>query len=96
MRCTLSPSTHNEIRHIYQQGLEPAIGLFDKTIQELEKENQNQNLCNQLSEISSKSPSSDGLKKPLRIIRLRENGSKMCVRGVELESLVGVVRMRQQ
>ena len=40
MRNVLSPPTHNEIRHTYQQGLEPTIDLFDITIQELQEENQ--------------------------------------------------------
>lgn len=77
MRNALSPPTHNEIRHTYQQGLEPTIDLFDKTIQELQEENQNlRDQLSKTSQNSSKPPSSDGLKKPPRTTSLREKGSK--------------------
>jgi len=77
MRNILSPPTHNEIRHTYQQGLEPTIDLFDKTIQELQEENQTlRNQLNKTSQNSSKPPSSDGLKKPPRTTSLREKGIK--------------------
>lgn len=77
MRNALSPPTHNEIRHTYQQGLGPTIDLFDKTIQESQVEIQNlRDQLNKTSQNSSKPPSSDGLKKPPRTSSLREKGSK--------------------
>jgi transposase len=64
--------TSDEVRAAYRQGEEAVILLFERLIQELQAQ---QDSSNKNSKNSSKSPSSDGFKKPAPKAR-KKTGSK--------------------
>ncbi len=72
MENTMCIPTRDEIRAAYRQGEEATIQLFDNLARELQTL---QDQLNKNSKNSSKTPSSDGLKKP-RTKSQRKPGNK--------------------